>query len=122
VRSEPVGELVSVSDVRAELGARATLLQFSTSVCQPCRVTRVVLAQIATEVDGVRHVEIDAELRRDLVRRLNVLRTPTVFVLDEAGRVVNRVSGAPRRADMLAAVHAAVGVDDASAVGRRRPR
>ena len=122
VRRERAGELVSVSDVGGELGSRVTLLQFSTSVCQPCRVTRGVLAQIATEVDGVRHVEIDAEVRLDLVRRLNVLRTPTVFVLDEAGRVVNRVSGAPRRADMLAAVNAALGADDASDVGRGRPR
>jgi hypothetical protein len=73
-------------------------------------VTRGVLGTIAEADDGVRHVEIDAEQRLDLVRRLNVLRTPTVFVLDERGRVVNRVSGTPRAADMRAAVEAVGGV------------
>jgi hypothetical protein len=33
-----------------------------------------------------------------------VLRTPTVLVLDGAGHVVRRASGAPRRADVVAAL------------------
>ncbi|MCK9924603.1 thioredoxin family protein [Frankia sp. AgPm24] len=77
------------------LGERATLLQFSTAFCAPCRVTRRVLAGVAEVVPGVRHVEVDAEAHLDLVRALGVRRTPTVVVLDAAGRETRRASGAP---------------------------
>ncbi len=92
------------SDLGADLGARATLVQFSSAFCAPCRATRVVLTDVAGMVEGVAHVEIDAESHLDLVRRLDVMRTPTVFVLDADGRVVKRASGAPRKADVLAAL------------------
>ncbi|BAU81535.1 TlpA family protein disulfide reductase [Streptomyces laurentii] len=92
----------------AELGERATLVEFSTAFCQPCRATRRVLAEVAALVDGVAHVEIDAEERLELVRALGVVRTPTVLVLDRAGRIVRRASGQPRKADVIAALGQAV--------------
>ena len=49
-------------------------------------------------------VELDAEAHLELVRRLNVVRTPTVLVLDGAGRVVRRATGAPRKPDVIAAL------------------
>jgi thiol-disulfide isomerase/thioredoxin len=91
------------------LGARATLLQFSSAFCAPCRATRRILADVAGFVPGVAHVEIDAESRLDLVRQFGVLRTPTVLVLAADGGVVRRASGQPRKADVIAAVGAAVG-------------
>jgi thiol-disulfide isomerase/thioredoxin len=109
LRRESAGAALTSADLGGDLGSRATLVQFSTSVCQPCRVTRGVLGQIAAEVEGVRHLDIDAEVRLDLVRRLNVLRTPTVLVLDEQGTIVNRASGTPRRAEVLAAIQTATG-------------
>ena len=57
-------------------------------------------------VDGVAHVEIDAESHLDLVRRLDIMRTPTVLILDAGGRIVQRASGAPRKVDVLAALGA----------------
>lgn len=90
------------------LGERATLVQFSTAFCQPCRATRRVLSEVTELVAGVAHVEIDAEQHLELVRRLAILRTPTVLVLDAAGRVVKRASGQPRRADVIAALGQAV--------------
>ncbi|MGA4843487.1 thioredoxin family protein [Streptomyces sp. G45] len=92
----------------APLGERATLVQFSTAFCQPCRATRRVLADVAALVPGVAHVEIDAEGALDLVRELRVRKTPTVLVLDAGGRVVRRASGQPRKADVIAALGAAV--------------
>ena len=71
---------------RRPLGDRATLVQFSSAFCAPCRATRVVLDEVAGMVDGVAHVEVDAEAHLDLVRRLDVRRTPTVLVLDADGR------------------------------------
>ena len=90
------------------LGERATLVQFSSAFCAPCRATRRILADVAGMTSGVEYVEIDAESRLDLVRRLNVLRTPTVFVLDAGGGVVRRASGQPRKADVIAAIGDAV--------------
>ena len=96
-------------DLGAELGERATLVQFSTAFCQPCRATRRVLADVSASVPGVAHVEVDAESQLELVRRLDVRRTPTVLVLDASGRVVRRASGQPRPADVIAALGVAVG-------------
>lgn len=95
-------------DLEAELGSRATLLQFSSAFCAPCRATRRVLAEVAEVVPGVAHVEVDAEQHLDLVRRLGVLRTPTTLVLDAQGREVTRAAGAPRKEQVLAALAGAV--------------
>lgn len=94
--------------IGAPLGEHATLVQFSSAFCQPCRATRRVLGEVAAMVPGVRHVEIDAEARLDLVRELEVTSTPTVFVLDARGEVVRRAAGVPRRADVIAALGVAV--------------
>lgn len=84
-----------------QLGERATLLQFSSAFCAPCRATRRVLAEVAVLVPGVAHVEIDAEHHLDLVRRVGVLRTPTTLVLDAHGQELTRAAGAPKRDDVL---------------------
>ncbi|RLV54911.1 thioredoxin [Aeromicrobium phragmitis] len=89
------------------LGERATLVQFSSAFCAPCRATRVVLGQAAEAVDGVTAIDIDAEAHLDLVRELGIVRTPTVLVLDAQGRVLRRASGVPRREQVLAAIAAA---------------
>ncbi len=86
------------------LGARATLLQFSTEFCAPCRATRQVLGEVASGRPGVRHVEVDAAERLDLVRLLDVRRTPTVFILGPDGRVTRRGSGLMRKDEVLAAL------------------
>lgn len=99
---------ITSEELGTALGERATLVQFSTAFCQPCRTTRRVLAAVSAQVEGVRHVEIDAESYLDLVRRFGVLRTPTVFVLDHDGRVVRRASGQPRTADVVAALGDAI--------------
>lgn len=101
-------ERVSAAEVGGELGERATLLQFSSAFCAPCRATRRTLAEVEGMVDGVRHVELDAESHLELVRRLDILRTPTTLVLDSTGAVVKRASGAPRKPDVIAALATAI--------------
>ena len=86
------------------LGDRATLLQFSSTFCAPCRATRRILGEVAAMVDGVTHAEVDAESHLAAVRRLRIMRTPTTLVLDRRGRVVVRASGQPRKADVVAAI------------------
>jgi thiol-disulfide isomerase/thioredoxin len=91
-----------------ELGERATLLQFSSAFCAPCRTTRRVLGEVADLVPGVRYIELDAEQHLDVVRRLGIQRTPTTLVLDALGREVTRASGAPKRDEVLATLTRAV--------------
>jgi thiol-disulfide isomerase/thioredoxin len=96
------------ADLGSSLGRQATLVQFSTAFCAPCRPTRQILAQVAGMVDGVTHVEIDAASRLDLVRRLRINSTPTVLVLGPDGAIVKRAVGLPRRADVIAALGSVV--------------
>ena len=95
-----------VAEVGGTLGERATLLQFSSAFCAPCRATRRILADVAQVVPGVTHVEVDAEHHLEAVRRLGVLRTPTTIVLGADGTEVTRAAGAPRKEQVLAALAA----------------
>lgn len=110
-RQGKVRDVTADDTLRAELAAlgqdpgdRATLLQFSSAFCAPCRATRRTLSEVSGMVDGVVHVEVDAEQHLDLVRRLGILKTPTTLVLDADVREVKRASGQPRKADVLAAL------------------
>jgi thiol-disulfide isomerase/thioredoxin len=98
------GPVVDLGRLDANRGSRATLLQFSSAFCAPCRATRRVLTDVADMVDGVQHIDVDAESHLDLVRALSVRSTPTTLVLDGAGRVVRRATGLPRKADVIAAL------------------
>jgi hypothetical protein len=101
--------VLSAADLGAPLGAQATLVQFSTEVCAYCGPTRELLTEVARGRDGVSFVEIDAAERMDLTRRLHVLSTPTVLVLDAAGAITSRASGPVRKAELLTAVGAVAG-------------
>jgi len=107
---------LTTAELGQPLGTRATLLQFSSSFCAPCRAARQLLADVAVRDAGVAHVEIDVADRLDLVRLLDVRRTPTVFVLGPQGQITRRASGLPRRDDVLAAVALATA---GPAAGRR---
>ncbi|MGW6903203.1 thioredoxin family protein [Streptomyces sp. NPDC054940] len=108
VRGRDDGKRLGAAELGEALGERATLVQFSSAFCAPCRATRRVLGEVAGMVPGVTHVEIDAEDHLDLVRRLDILKTPTVLVLDAGGNVVRRATGQPRKADVIAALGEAV--------------
>ncbi len=92
----------------ADLGERATLLQFSSAFCAPCRATRRILDDVSSTLPGVVHLEVDAEHHLDVVRRLGIMRTPTTLVLDEHGHEVTRATGAPTKQQVMAALGQAV--------------
>ncbi len=98
------GERLTAEILGSHLGSHATLVQFSTAFCQPCRATRRILDEVATMVPGTVHLEIDAEAHLDLVRQLDIRRTPTVLVLDGQGVITKRAVGLPRKADVIAAL------------------
>ena len=96
-RKAASAERLTASDLGSELGSRATLVQFSTVFCAPCRATRTLLRDVSSRLDDVAFVDIDAEAHLDLVRKFDVVRTPTVFVLNRDGEIVRRASGQPKR-------------------------
>jgi thiol-disulfide isomerase/thioredoxin len=112
------GQRLTSEQLGRDLGERATLVQFSSAFCAPCRATRRILTEVAGMADGVAYIELDAESRLDLVRSLNVLRTPTVLVADADGRIVKRASGQPRKPDVIAALGQAVSNDVSPISGR----
>jgi len=92
------------------LGSKATVVQFSSAFCQPCRATRRIVSQVVEEISatGVSVVEIDADEHLDVTRAWGITSTPTVIFLDSAGREVHRGSGQPRRADVIAGLGRAI--------------
>jgi len=104
--SSAAGQQLDAALLR-ELGVgegKATLLQFSSAFCAPCRAVRRVSSEVAGIVPGVQHVEVDAESHLDAVRALGIWRTPTLLVLDSEGRVAKRATGVPGKPQLIAAL------------------
>lgn len=95
------GASLALQPVITEHGSRLTFVQFSSEVCSPCRQTARVLSKIAAAEPGVVHQELQVTEHSELTRRLNVLRTPTVYVLDGDGEVVGRMSGSVSHAQAI---------------------
>lgn len=102
----PLAKGLSATVIGGELGSRATLVQFSSAFCTPCRATRTLLENVVADIYDVRHVEIDAETNLELVRRLDIRSTPTTLILNSEGIEVGRAVGAPKRDQVLAALAA----------------
>ncbi|MDM7829774.1 TlpA family protein disulfide reductase [Cellulomonas edaphi] len=100
----PGSDLLGPAQLGSPLGSRATFVQLSSEVCAPCRRTHAVLGALAAEHEDLAHVDLDVAEHLDLVRRFNVLRTPTTLVLDAQGAVVGRLSGGTDRHHALAAL------------------
>lgn len=99
---------LSQDQVGTPLGEQATLVQFTSAFCAPCRATRRILQEVAGMVPGVKHIDLDVDEYLDLARDLNIARTPTILVLDGQGAIVRRASGQPRKADVIAALGEAI--------------
>ena len=108
VRGRDDGKRLGAAELGEDLGERATLVQFSSAFCAPCRATRRVLGEVAGMVPGVTHVEIDAEAHLDLVRDSTSSRRPPCWSSTPTARIVRRATGQPRKADVIAALGEAV--------------
>lgn len=89
-----------------ELGDEATLVQFSSAFCTPCRMTRTLITDVIADMPGVRHLDIDAEKNLELVRKLDIRSTPTTLFLDKSGVERGRAVGAPKRSQLVEAIEA----------------
>jgi thiol-disulfide isomerase/thioredoxin len=111
----PMDDREVLARLGVEDGTPVTLLQFSSAFCAPCRATRALCASVAAQVEGVRHIEVDAESHLDAVRALGIMRTPTLLVVDATGRVVRRATGQPPTRSHLLTV-----VSEATTAGSNR--
>jgi thiol-disulfide isomerase/thioredoxin len=98
--------LITPALIGADLGSRATLLQFSSAFCGPCRATRLLIEDVTADMGDVKHVEIDAEANLELVRQLDIRSTPTTLFINGDGHEVGRAVGAPKRDQVLSAIAA----------------
>ena len=98
--------LITPALIGADLGSRATLLQFSSAFCGPCRATRLLIEDVTADMGDVKHVEIDAEANLELVRQLDIRSTPTTLFINGDGHEVGRAVGSPKRDQVLSAIAA----------------
>ncbi len=96
--------LVSATEIGSQLGESATVLQFSSAFCSPCRQTRSTLSSVIAHYPKIKHVEVDAESNLALVRRLDIRQTPTTLFLNSAGKEIARAVGAPKRDQVINAL------------------
>ena len=106
IRDKERAGIITAQMIGAPLGSRATLVQFSSAFCTPCRATRALLENVVEGLNDVVHIDIDAEDHLELVRELNILSTPTTLILDSRGHEVGRAVGAPKREQVLNALAA----------------
>ncbi len=100
------GPKLTAAIVGTELGSRATMVQFSSAFCTPCRATKVLLEDMVKTMPDVRYAHIDAESHLELVRKLDIRSTPTTLFLNGGGVEVGRAMGTPKRAQVQAAIAA----------------
>ena len=95
---------IAAHEIGSELGESATVLQFSSAFCSPCRTTRSILNSVISHYPKIKHIEVDAETNLQLVRRLDIRQTPTTLFLDSAGKEIARAVGAPKRDQVIYAL------------------
>ena len=98
--------LITQNMVGVALGSRATLVQFSSAFCSPCRATRALIEDVTAGMSDVVYVDIDAEAHLELVRQLDIRSTPTTLFVDRNGLEVGRAMGAPKRDQVISAISA----------------
>ena len=75
-------------------------LLLGSPTCAPCTTVKRVLSELTTQRPDFQWVYVDAADHLDIAEDHHVLRVPTLFVLDPAGRIIARTSGVPARRDL----------------------
>lgn len=104
VRSTPTLEPTVLPEQilrRVDPEAAVTLLQLTTPICARCPQARAVLSDLAAATPGIRHTELDLAQSPELADLLSVRSTPTTLAVARSGRELFRVTGVPRREELL---------------------
>jgi thiol-disulfide isomerase/thioredoxin len=92
---------VTPGEFGGSYGARATILQFSTTFCSSCRAAKALIEDVVKGQNDINYYEIDAESNLDLVRKVDIRSTPTTLFLDSKGFEIARATGAPKRDQLI---------------------
>ncbi len=82
-----------------------SLLDFYADWCGPCRMVLPLVDEIAAERDDLLVGKINVNENPDLAREFGVLSIPTLVVMKD-GKIINKVSGARSKEQILELVGA----------------
>lgn len=77
---------------------------YTSAFCEPCMITRSVLAEAGRLVSAMNLTEHDIVRDESEAERLGIRSTPTVIVRDGAGAEVFRAEGVPSLNQVLVAL------------------
>ena len=105
-------ERVDLLELKAEkngkpvtaLTTNVTFLQFSTDFCTFCGPTAKMLTALEVADPNVTHLEVNVTERLDLVKKYNIMQTPTTLVLDRKGNIQSRIGGTPKAHTLISEI------------------
>ena len=75
------GHVLTAAELGAELGERATLVQFSSAFCSPCRATRTLLRDVdESQVFVVARGRAPASIKDALMKELSLRQQPDIVL------------------------------------------
>lgn len=76
------------------------VLKFYSQTCSPCKMIQPMLEAKAAE-GSFEIVEVDIADNEELIDKYDVMKVPTLIVLDEDGNEIDRAAGIPEINPML---------------------
>ena len=80
---------------------KPVLMEFGAHWCGPCRVVVPLVEEIAKERSDIKVVKINVDEEQELAMQFGVMSIPTLVVMKN-GKIVNQVTGARPKAQILA--------------------